>query len=259
MNKHDTDGSVSLLVDEQGLATISFYHPAHNSLPSHLLEQLATHIAEAGQDPDVKLILIKSEGNRTFCAGASFDELMTISTEEEGFVFFSGFSNVINACRKCPRIILGRVQGKAVGGGVGLASAVDYCFATKYAGIRLSELAVGIGPFVIGPAVERKLGRNLFGQLALEPRVFLPATAALQQGFYASISEDAEAMDAAIAAKVEELSRYHADALGAIKHVLWEGTEHWDTLLEERARLSGRLILSEEAQSAIAAFKAGAR
>ena len=163
----ENNGYVSHTVNEIGISTITFFHPQSNSLPSNLLDELATTIEHAGQDDNVKVIKLQSGGDRTFCAGASFDELQAIQNIEEGIAFFSGFAKVINAARKCPKLIIGRVQGKAVGGGVGMASAVDYCFATKYASVKLSELAIGIGPFVVGPAVERKMGLSAMSTLAI--------------------------------------------------------------------------------------------
>ena len=160
---------------ENGLATIEFFHPKHNSLPSDILSKLAQTITEAGQDDAVKLIVLKSGGVRTFCSGASFTELISINDLDTGKKFFSGFANVINACRKCPKLIIGRVQGKAVGGGVGVASAVDYCLATKFASVKLSELNIGIGPFVVGPAVERKVGVSAMSQMTINADEFFSA------------------------------------------------------------------------------------
>lgn len=157
-------GSVDYLIDERGVGSITFFHPRSNSLPGKVLKQLADTITKLGKDETVKVIVLKSKGEKGFCAGASFDELISIKDRSTGKQFFSGFANVINACRKCPKFVVGRVQGKAVGGGVGLASAVDYCFATTAASVKLSELAVGIGPFVVGPAVERKIGVSAMSQ-----------------------------------------------------------------------------------------------
>ena len=152
---------------EKGIGTIEFFHPQSNSLPGNILAELSATITKAGIDEDIKVIVLKSAGERAFCAGASFDELQSIKNETQGKQFFSGFANVINASRKCPKFIIGRVQGKTVGGGVGMASATDYCFATKYASVKLSELAIGIGPFVVGPPIERKIGLSAFSQLTI--------------------------------------------------------------------------------------------
>ena len=240
-----TAGHVRAETDAAGITTITFFHPSHNSLPSRVLNDLAQAITNAGQDEATKIIILKSEGERTFCAGASFDELLTIETEAQGLEFFSGFARVINACRTAPKIIIGRVQGKAVGGGVGVAAATDYCFATQHAAVKLSELAVGIGPFVVGPAVERKIGTSAFQQLALDAGEFRPAAWAKEKGLYAEVVEDITALDAAVAAFAAKLAAYAPDALRAMKQVFWQGTEHWDTLLTERAGISGTLVLSD--------------
>ena len=245
-------GHVTSDRDERGITVISFSHPSHNALPGRLLRMLAESIRDAGADPATRIILLKSEGDRTFCAGASFDELLSIRDEDEGFRFFSGFANVINACRTCGKIVVGRVQGKAVGGGVGLAAAADYCFATKFAAIRLSELAIGIGPFVIGPALEHKIGRSAFAKLALTPSNFAPAEWAREHGLYHEVADSAEEMDAAIEKMLKNLSTYNPQALRDLKRILWEHTDHWDHLLLDRARTSGRLVLSQQAQKAIA-------
>ena len=239
-----------------GICTIEFFHPASNSLPGAILAQIANSITQAGLDPNSKVIILKSSGDRAFCAGASFDELVAISNEDEGLQFFSGFANVINAIRLCPKIVLGRVQGKAVGGGVGLAAAVDHCFATKFASIKLSELAVGIGPFVVGPAVERKLGTSGFAQLTIDATAWKDANWAAQYGLYCQVFDTAEEMDAAIEALVVKLAASSPEAMKELKAVLWKGTEDWNDLLKERAAISGRLVLSDFSRNAIAAFKA---
>lgn len=239
-----------------GIGTIEFFHPQSNSLPGHLLASLADSITQAGENDEVKVIVLKSAGDRAFCAGASFDELISIENDNEGLKFFSGFANVINAARKCPKFIIGRVQGKAVGGGVGMASAVDYCFATKFAAVKLSELAIGIGPFVVGPAVERKLGTSGMSQLAIDATEWKGAEWACNRGLYAEIFDSAEALDAAIDRLAHQLAKSNPEAMAELKKNFWSGTEHWDELLAERAAMSGRLVLSDFTRNAINAFKA---
>ena len=238
-----------------GIAYITFYHPAHNSLPGQLLAKLRATIDEMGQSEEAKLVVLQSEGERTFCAGASFDELASITDFQTGKKFFLGFANVINAMRKCPKIIIGRIQGKAIGGGVGLAAACDYTFATRFASIKLSELAVGIGPFVIGPAVQRKMQLHAFSQLALDATEFQSADWAQNRGLYQEVLEDIAQMDAHISQFSKKLLSSNPDALRLLKRVFWEGTDHWDALLDERAGMSGTLVLSDFTKNAIAAFK----
>ena len=239
---------------EGGIATIEFFHPAHNSLPGDILAQLASTITRMGEDDSVQVIVLKSGGARTFCAGASFKELVAINDQETGRIFFSGFANVINAMRKCPKFIIGRVQGKTVGGGVGVASATDYCFATQYASIKLSELNVGIGPFVVGPAVERKLGTSGMSQIAIDANTFYDAEWARAKGLYAQVFESTEAMDEAVQAFAERLCGYNPEAMREMKQIFWAGTEHWDELLAERAAISGRLVLSDFTKETLKRF-----
>jgi methylglutaconyl-CoA hydratase len=249
---HQGDVTVEI---KDGVAEIEFMHPLSNSLPGRVLAKLAQTITDLGKDDSVKLLLVRSAGERAFCAGASFDELVAIDDLEVGKVFFSGFANVINACRKCPKLIIGRVQGKAVGGGVGLASAFDYTVATKFAAVKLSELAVGIGPFVVGPAVERKIGLSAMSQLAINATEWQSAQWAKDKGLYTSIHDTAEEMDAEIEALVNKLKGSNPEAMRLLKQVFWEGTEHWDELLAERAAMSGKLVLSDFTKNAINAFK----
>lgn len=239
------------------ICTITFFHPAHNSLPGKLLAELKAKIDEAGEATDNDLIIIKSEGNRTFCAGASFNELVSIEDFEAGKSFFMGFARVINAIRKSPKIVIGRVQGKAVGGGVGIASACDYCMATKYSSVKLSELAVGIGPFVIGPAVERKVGLSAFSQMALNATEWQTAAWAKQKGLYTEVFESLEQLDDYINHFTKDLVNKNPQALRLLKKVFWQGTEDWDTLLEHRAEMSGELVLSDYAKNAIKGFLKG--
>lgn len=240
---------------ENGIATIEFFHPAHNSLPGDILEELRQTITNAGTNDEVKVIVLKSGGDRTFCAGASFKELININDAETGRVFFSGFANVINAMRKCPKFIIGRIQGKTVGGGVGVASATDYCMASKFASIKLSELNVGIGPFVVGPAVERKLGLTGMSQIAIDANTFYDAEWARQKGLYASVYESTEALDEAVQAFAENLCNYNPEAMKEMKKIMWSGTEDWDELLAERAKISGRLVLSEFTKETLKRFR----
>ncbi len=237
------------------IATIEFYHPQSNSLPGVLLDALAKAIHAAGIDPNSRVIILRSAGEKVFCSGASFDELAAISTEAQGLKFFSGFANVINEMRTCGKLIIARVQGKCVGGGVGLASAADYAIACEGAEVKLSELAVGIGPFVVGPAVERKLGLSAFSQLAIDASLWRNADWARRKGLYAELHNDVEGMDNSIRRLAETLAKSSPDAMKEMKKVFWAGTEHWDVLLKERAAISGKLILSEFSKNFIAKFK----
>lgn len=248
------NGNISIVNEPDGVTAISFYHPAQNSLPSGLLKQLADAIFNAGNDPGTKVIVLKSEGDRTFCAGASFDELLQIRDKETGALFFEGFSNVISACRKCPKIIIARVQGKAVGGGVGLAAAADYCLASDAASIKLSELTIGIGPFVIAPAVIRKMGLSAFSQLTIKATDFQDAQWAKQNGLYNEVYENLLSLDVAVSELAQKLASYNPAALTCLKQVLWEGTANWDDLLKQRAAISGELVLSAFTQQALHSF-----
>ena len=239
-----------------GITTIEFFHPQSNSLPGKILEELAREIHFAGTHSETKVIVLKSSGEKTFCSGASFDELVAIKTEEQGKTFFGGFANVINAMRKCPKFIIGRIQGKCVGGGVGLAAAVDYAIATDKADIKLSELAVGIGPFVVGPAVERKIGTAAFSALAIDATMWRNAEWAKRKGLFAEVHETVENMDEFIHRLSNTLMHSSPMAMAEMKKMFWKGTEHWDELLKERAAISGKLVLSEFTKNAIAKFKA---
>ena len=240
---------------EEKIATIEFYHPDQNSLPGTILSQLAETITLVGKMHDVCVIILKSGGDRTFCAGASFKELITINDAETGKVFFSGFANVINAMRTCPKFILGRIQGKTVGGGVGLAASTDYCFATKFASVKLSELNVGIGPFVVSPAIERKMGVSAMSQIAIDANTFYDAHWAMQKGLYAQVFESIELMDEAIVSFAKHLCSYNPEAMLEMKKVFWRGTDDWDTLLAERAAISGRLVLSDFTKETLKKFQ----
>lgn len=239
----------------RGIKTIEFFHHQSNSLPGKILQELASAITHAGEDPDTKVIVLRSGGEKTFCAGASFPELAAIRNEQEGLRFFSGFAHVINAMRTCPKLIIGRIQGKCVGGGVGLAAAVDYAIATEAAEVRLSELAVGIGPFVVGPAVERKIGLSAFSQLAIDANMWRAAEWARRKGLYAEVYHDIHGLDEAVRKLADALSHHSPDAMKELKAVFWKGTEHWEQLLHERAKISGKLILGEHARLAIEKFR----
>ena len=240
---------------ENNTSFIEFYHPSHNSLPGDILQQLVDLIKNAGDNEDVKVIVLKSGGERTFCAGASFTELANISDEDSGKTFFSGFANVINAMRACPKLIIGRIQGKSVGGGVGIIAACDYCLATKHAEIKLSELNIGIGPFVVGPVIERKIGLSSLTQISLNPTKFFTASWAKNNGLYAEVFENILELDLAVQTFAEELCNFNQEAMNEMKKLLWRGTDHWDVLLEEQAEISGRLVLSSFTKEKLNKFK----
>lgn len=240
---------------ENGIGTIEFFHPQSNSLPSNLLEKLANTISRAGDNQEIKVIVLRSGGERAFCAGASFDELSSIDNAKNGKKFFSGFANVINAARKCPKFIIGRIQGKSVGGGVGIISATDYCFATKFSSAKLSELSLGIGPFVIGPAVEYKIGISSFSAMTINSEKWFDALWMKEKGLYTEVFNTNEEMDNEIAKLSSVLSTSNPESMKEIKKIIWKNTNHWDTLLLDRAEMSGKLVLSNFTKDAISKFK----
>ena len=254
MSTSRTNGSLFTNIQDS-IATIEFGHPASNSFVSELLDRLAKEFDKLSENPNVTVIILKSEGEKAFCAGASFDELVAVSTLEEGKVFFSGFANVINAMRKCKKIIVGRVQGKTVGGGVGLAAACDYVFASEAASIRLSELTIGIAPFVIAPAVSRKIGVAGMSELSLNPTAWKTAYWAQEKGLFSQVFDSINELDKELDLFTNNLSSYNPQALEDWKKVLWENTDHWDTLLLERAAITGRLALSEFTKNTLEKFK----
>lgn len=240
---------------ENNITEITFFHPQSNSLPGRILNELAEEIKKAGSQSNSTVIILKSGGNKSFCAGASFDELLQIKDEKTGLEFFSGFAKVINAMRTCPKFIVARIQGKCVGGGVGLASAADYAIALNTADVKLSELAVGIGPFVVGPAVERKIGLGAFSALSIDATNWRSAQWAYEKGLFAEIHDTIESVDAAVLKIAQTLSLSNPEAMADLKKVCWTGTENWDSLLMERAAISGKLILSDFSRKAIEKFK----
>jgi methylglutaconyl-CoA hydratase len=251
----DFDNGYVTSETHKGITTIEFFHPQSNSLPHRLLVDLANEIHAMGRDTDTKVIIIRSRGEKAFCAGASFDELTHIQNEKQGFEFFSGFANVINAMRTCPKLIIGRIHGRCVGGGVGLAAAVDYAIAYESADVKLSELAIGIGPFVVGPAVERKIGNSAYSQLAIDSTMWRNADWARRKGLFAEVHPTIESMDESISRLSTQLAGSSPAAMAELKKVFWRGTDNWDSLLCERAEISGRLVLSHFTREAISKFK----
>lgn len=248
------NGSLYIKIENK-IATVEFGHPQSNSFPSELLERLTQEINQLSENNEVNLILLKSEGSGAFCAGASFDELLAVNDAETGKKFFSGFANVINAMRKCSKIIVGRIHGKAVGGGVGIISACDYALASVEASVKLSELAIGIGPFVIEPAVSRKIGKGAMSEMTLAPHAWKNAYWAKNKGLYAEVYENVKDLDKELEIFCSKLAECNPDALSEMKKVIWEGTENWETLLYERASISGRLVLSDFTKEALSKFR----
>ena len=247
-------GSIFTHIDHN-IATVTFSHPKSNSFPSELLQKLIDTFNRLSIDDSVKVIILQSEGTKAFCAGASFDELLAVNDAESGKAFFSGFANLINAMRKCSKLIIGRIHGKSVGGGVGIAAACDYCFATEASDIKLSELTIGIGPFVIAPALERKMGVSALSELSLEAKSWKTAYWAEKKGLFNTVFENTRDLDNGIDILSQQLSQYNPEALLEMKKMFWEGTEHWDELLMHRAEISGKLVLSDFTKEALGKLK----
>ncbi len=254
MSTSRDSGSLFSSINDK-VATVEFGHRAGNSFVLEMLDRFADEIQKLSDNDAISVIILKSEGNRAFCGGASFDELLAISNLDEGKVFFSGFAKVINAMRKCKKVIIGRVQGKTVGGGVGLAAACDYVFASEAASIRLSELSIGIAPLVIAPAVVRKIGTAALSEMSLSPTEWKSAYWAQEKGLFSKVFDNIKELDKELDFFAHKLSDYNPDALAAWKKVLWEGTSHWDDLLKERAAITGELVLSEFTKNALSKFK----
>ncbi|KAF2332656.1 enoyl-CoA hydratase/isomerase family protein [Flavobacterium nitrogenifigens] len=253
MSLENTNGSLETSF-QNTIATVQFGHPASNSFPRELLNRLTAEINSLSRNEEVSVIILKSEGEKTFCSGASFDELLKVENEEQGVEFFSGFAHLLNAMRNCNKIIIGRVQGKAVGGGVGIISACDYVFATSQSDIKLSELAIGIGPFVIEPAVSRKIGKTAMTEMTLAAYEWKSADWAFEKGLFSVLCE-AENLDTKVESFAQKLSSYNPEALYEMKKIIWEGTEQWESLLFERAAITGKLVLSDFTKNALLQFK----
>ena len=254
MTSNTTTGFVQTDIKEK-IAIITFFHPASNSFPSALLSDLVENINQISKNDHVTIAILQSQGDGAFCAGASFDELLSIQNKKEGEAFFAGFANLINAMRKCKKLIITRVHGKAVGGGVGIIAASDYSFATQNSSIKLSELAIGIGPFVIEPAVSRKIGKMATSEITLEATNWKTSQWAKQYGLYNQVFETTSQMDEALQQFTQQLASYNTEALAAMKMVFWQNTEHWEELLYQRAAISGNLVLSDFTKNALNQFK----
>jgi methylglutaconyl-CoA hydratase len=248
-----SDGEVHVQITD-GVGTVRFGHPKGNSLPGALLRRLADSIAELGRDSSARVIVVRSDGNGAFCAGASFDELVAIADAQQGERFFSGFASVILAMVRAPKLVLVRVHGRTAGGGVGIAAAGDYTLAARNAAAKLSEIAVGIGPFVVGPVIEHRIGRGPYAAMSVDAD-WRDADWCERHGLYARVFDDTATLDAGVDALAKTLAASNPAAMAAMKRVFWEGTETWETLLAERARMSGSLVLSEHTRAAIAKFK----
>lgn len=253
MSSENQNGSLQTTF-QSAVATVKFGHPASNSFPRELLDRLTAEINSLSRNETISVIVLQSEGSKVFCSGASFDELLQVENEEQGMQFFSGFAHLLNAMRNCSKIIVGRIQGKAVGGGVGIIAACDYAFGTPESPVKLSELAIGIGPFVIEPAVSRKIGKTAMTEMTLAAHEWKSASWAFEKGLFSAIHE-AINLDVAIETFVLKLSSYNPEALCEMKKIIWEGTENWESLLIERAAITGKLVLSDFTKSALLQFK----
>lgn len=248
------DGTVTVSIAD-GVGTVEFAHPKGNSLPAQLLNLLAREITAVGENPDARVIVLRSAGTGAFCAGASFDEFTALADAAAGKEFFLGFSRVIMAMVRAPKFVLTRVHGKAAGGAIGVIAASDYSIAVRDAAVKLSELQVGIGPFVVGVAIERKLGLAPFQALGVHAD-WHDAAWCERHGLYSMVCDDVAALDAAVAAHAKRLAASNPEAMREMKRIYWEGSERWEAAMDERAAMSGRMVLSDFTRKALEKFRA---
>lgn len=239
---------------ENSIAKIQFYNPASNACDPSMLAQMVHAFNTLSANSQVKVILLSSKGNKAFCAGASITHLSELKDMKAATDFFSGFGRLILSMKNCNKIIVTSVQGKAVGGGVGIIAASDYVIATENSGLRLSELMIGIGPLVIAPAVIRKVGVAHFSQLSLKPSTWKDAKWGAAHGLFNELVTDGDSLENVTVDYCNSLASYSAQALSALKSVLWQGTEHWEELLYENAAKTATLSLSEDAQESFKKF-----
>lgn len=239
----------------KGIATIEFGHPKANSLTSALLEGLMQEFNSLSENDKVSLILLKSKGEGAFCAGASFDELLQIDNLTDATHFFNGFANVFLAMRNCKKPIVGQIQGKATGGGVGLIAACDYTLATENAWIRLPELAIGIAPFVIAPVLIRKIGTTALNEMYMTPNLWKESHWAQRYNLYTQVLKNIKELNEQTAHFTENLAKINSNVLAEMKQITWKNTENWSEELHKNATLSAKFLLSEETKSILMNFK----
>lgn len=243
------DGNVQLEKNKK-IGRIKFFHPKGNSLPSNLLDELVQAFEKSEKDPDIRVIVLESKGN-SFCAGASLKELKKLKNIDETTSFFMGFADLLNTIRKMSKFVLAKVHGKVVGGGVGLVAVCDYAFATNAALIKLSELSIGLGPYVIEPAVSRKIGTTAFTQLSLDSAEWKSAQWGLENGLYAKCVTDKKALDQTVINNAERLSNYDQQSLRHLRKLHWKDTNNWESLLPKNAKITAKLALSDFTQNKI--------
>ena len=230
---------------KNGVGQIEFFHPKSNSLPAALLKEITEGLNTLSENNEVLVIHLKSGGEKSFCAGASFDELLEVSNEEEGKAFFSGFARVILAIKNAPKFVVAQIQGKAVGGGVGIVAACDFVVATEEASLKLSELSIGIGPFVVGPALERKIGLAHFSNMTLNPTSWKTANWGKEIGLYSEVVSSIIDLNKRLKEIITLYKTYSPEAMLEIKKMLWEEWFDLDEVMSRRAEQSGSLVLSD--------------
>lgn len=248
------EGTVQASVAD-GVGTVEFSHPKGNSLPAKLLDDLAGAITKLGNDAAARVIVLRSAGTGAFCAGASFDEFVTLADAEAGKRFFSGFSRVVLAMVRAPKFVLTRVHGRAAGGALGVIAASDYSIALRTASVKLSELQVGIGPFVVGVVIERKLGLAPFQSLAVHAD-WHDADWCERHGLYSALVDDEAALDVAVEAHAKRLASSNPDAMAEMKRIFWHDIGDWEERMNERAAMSGRMVFSNFTHAALTKFRA---
>lgn len=243
-----TDSGTVVYTASPPLAHIEFYHPKGNSLPSRILEELTLAFRRASEEPDLRVITLQSRGDGAFCGGANLDELRAIRDFESGKAYFMRIAELLTAMRDTPGCIIAKVQGPAVGGGVGLIAASDFVCAGQDAPVRLSEVSLGIGPFVIGPAVIRKIGLSAFSTLSLDAGTWYDAHWARSFGLYNRVVESHVELDRVAEQLAGDLAASGPSAVTTLKRELWRGENDWPARLEESAEQSAKLLMTEHTQ-----------
>ncbi len=229
------------------VATVTLNRPdSHNAFNPEMIGAITAAFRSLGDNPVVRVIVLTGRG-RSFCAGADVGYMRETAdyTFEENVADGQAIFDLMQAVDSCPKAVVGRINGAAIGGGAGLTACCDIAIAVERAKFAFSEVRLGIVPAIISPFVVAKIGAANSREMFLTGERFL-APKALEIGLVQQVAADEAALDSAVQERVEQLLMAapgaQADAKKLIRTVSGQPKEamrDFTTDLIARRRASG--------------------
>lgn len=242
--------------DSNGVAQVHMNRPdVFNAFDEKMIEELRQAFLLLGQDPKVRVIVLSGEGKH-FSAGADLKWMQRASSASPEWNLQDArlFADMLSVLHECPKPTIARIQGAALGGGVGLACACDFAYASTPSTFAVSEAKFGILPAVIGPYLTNAVGKRQAGRLALTA-TRIGAGEAMSLGLVHGVCEP-DGLDSTINHTIAELLQCGPQAQAEIKQLYSQMSvgEISPAVRELTALTISRVRGTAEAKAGFAAF-----